>query len=118
MVLAARAGGLEPEGGVEVPTPSNSQLSSKSQGIEGLSITGWEIQGPTHPTPTLGRICASTTPRFVRSCVLASVQAEFNAVPPLQRLRNQQPWPVSPRELDEMLDGFDPAAAVKRFNTT
>jgi hypothetical protein len=89
------------------PTPSNSQCESNSQGIEGLSI-GVGIPGGDRPTPDPNR---EHYPRFARSCILSSTQAEFNAVPEAKRRqKDQRPRPVTPRELDELLDAFDPAS--------
>jgi hypothetical protein len=97
-------------GGWEVPTPFKCQTESKCQGIEGPSI-GVGIPGTVPPRPDSRPDMREHYRRFTRSCVLASDQADLNAVPPWKRLhRNQKSRHVSPPELDELLDDFDPAA--------
>jgi len=58
--------------------------------------------------------------RFTRSCVLATVQAEFNAVPSARRI-SKEPRHISPRELDELLGDFgqgEPGPCVLWTGTT
>jgi hypothetical protein len=90
--------------GLDRPISSNSQREFNSQGIEGLSI-GVGIPGDVPPL-----VDPEHYPRFARSCVLSSTQAEFDAVPASRRLHKKLWQHVSPRELDELLDAFDPAA--------